>query len=72
MWGVKCGVCPRRRQRFLEHVLGWLTDPKLTAEVRGAWLDIWTRVDARLGAEVRAKVGDAPAGHPSKAGATKA
>jgi hypothetical protein len=62
----------RRRERFLEHVLGWLTDPKLTQEVRNVWLDIWTRVDADLGAEVRDKVKDAPAGHPSKVGATKA
>ena len=53
-------------------MLGWLTDPKLTQEVRNVWLDIWTRVDADLGAEVRDKVKDAPAGHPSKVGATKA
>ncbi|BDA47324.1 Catalase isozyme B [Coccomyxa sp. Obi] len=61
-----------RRGRFLEHVVGWLTDPKLTQEVRDNWVDIWTRVDADLGAEVRAQVKDAPAGHPSKVGATKA
>lgn len=41
-------------------------------QVKDIWLDIWTRVDADLGAEVRAQVKDTPAGHPSKVGATKA
>jgi hypothetical protein len=33
-------------------VLQWLSDPKLTSEVRAKWMDWWGRVDAGLGKEL--------------------
>jgi hypothetical protein len=35
-------------------------------------VDIWTRCDKDFGELVKSKVEGVPAGHPSKAGATKA
>jgi hypothetical protein len=49
-----------------------MTEPKSTQEVRDSWVDIWTRCDKDFGELVKSKVKDAPAGHPTKVGATKA
>lgn len=56
----------------MEHVEGWLTEPKMTAEVRDAWLDIWDRCDADFGAALRSKVQGAPVGKQVLVGASKA
>ncbi len=56
----------------MEHVVGWMTEPKCTMELRQAWLDIWMRCDKDFGQQLLAQVKDAPAGHPSKMAATKA
>ena len=62
----------RRLERFMEHVEGWLTEPKMTAEVKDAWLDIWDRCDKDFGAKLRSKVGSAPVGKQVLVGASKA
>lgn len=67
-----------RKQRFQKHVLQWMSDPKLTSEVRGKWMDWWGRVDPNLGAELAQQLDEkvrsaaktfAPAG-PGVAGPT--
>ncbi len=41
-----------RKQRFQKHVLQWMSDPKLTSEVRDKWMGWWARVDFNLGTEL--------------------
>ena len=65
-------VVVSRKDRFLTHVVGWMSEPKCTQEIRDKWIQIWLRVDDAFGKLVKAKLEGAPAGHPSKAGATKA
>ena len=63
-----CGLLGRnRKERFLEHVTGWLTEPKMTSEVRSAWLDIWAKCDADFGKLVSSEVEGAPTAHPAMA-----
>ena len=47
---------PYRKERFQKHVLQWMSDPKLTDEVRDIWMGYWDKVDANLGQELRSKL----------------
>lgn len=51
-------MSPHRKQRFQKHVLQWMSDPKLTSEVRDKWMDWWGRVDPNLGAELAQQLDD--------------
>ena len=35
---------------------GWLVEPKMTNEVRDAWMDIWDKCDGSFGSMVRAEI----------------
>ncbi|CAL5220763.1 g2827 [Coccomyxa viridis] len=61
-----------RKERFLTNVMGWMTDPKTTEEIRQKWFAIWSRTDKDFGALVKEKCSGEEAGHPAMAGATKA
>eukprot|EP00775_Hariotina_reticulata_P002758 gene2758-3052_t len=37
-----------RKKRFQTHVLQWMSDPKLTREVRDTWMEYWAKVDSGL------------------------
>jgi len=37
-------------------VLQWMSDPKLTGEVREKWMGWWARVDSNLGKELGEKL----------------
>lgn len=70
---VSIGVWLRcRKERFLTNVMGWMTDPKTTEEIRQKWFAIWSRADKGFGALVKEKCSGEEAGHPAMAGATKA
>eukprot|EP00879_Flechtneria_rotunda_P012505 GHRR01013057.1.p2 GENE.GHRR01013057.1~~GHRR01013057.1.p2 ORF type:complete len:156 (+),score=62.26 GHRR01013057.1:398-865(+) len=45
-----------RKERFKKHVLQWLSDPKLTDEVRNTWMSWWEKVDAQLAKDLQAKL----------------
>lgn len=62
----------RRKERFLTNVMGWMTDPKTTQEIREKWIEIWSRADKDFGELVKEKCSGKEAGHPQMAGATKA
>jgi catalase len=60
-----------RKKRFQTHVLQWMSDPKLTADVRDTWMGYWAKVDPNLAADlekqldekiIKAKKAFAPAG----------
>ena len=61
-----------RKERFMTNVMGWMTDPKTTQEIREKWFAIWSKADANFGAMVKEKCSGEKAGHPAMAGATKA
>ena len=42
-----------RKANFLKNLVPWMADPKLPAEARDRWVEIWTRADSTLGTEVR-------------------
>ena len=45
-----CTCC--RKANFLKGLVPWMADPKLPAEARDRWVDIWSRADSTLGTEV--------------------
>ncbi|BBN10895.1 catalase [Marchantia polymorpha subsp. ruderalis] len=47
---------PARQERFLMRFVGVLSDPKVTDEVRKAWVFYWTQADASLGNKLAAKL----------------
>ena len=51
---------------------GWLTEPKMTSEVRSAWMDIWDRCDSGFGSMVRSEVKSAAPSGKQEMAATKA
>ena len=56
----------------MTNVMGWMTDPKTTQEIREKWIEIWSRADKDFGELVKEKCSGKEAGHPQMAGATKA
>ena len=56
----------------MTNVMGWMTDPKTTQDIREKWFAIWSKADADFGAAVKEKCSGEKAGHPAMAGATKA
>ena len=56
----------------MTNVMGWMTDPKTTQEIREKWFAIWSKADADFGAMVKKECSGEKAGHPEMAGATKA
>jgi catalase len=50
------GFKPDQRERFIENIEMWMTEPKTTDEVRSIWYDYWSQCDVDFGAELKSKV----------------
>ena len=72
MFVVSVNVNNAGRSVFTTNVMGWMTDPKTTQDIREKWFAIWSKADADFGAMVKEKCSGEKAGHPAMAGATKA
>jgi catalase len=40
---------PARQDRFIKRIVGMLSDPRVTHEVRSVWITYWTQCDKSLG-----------------------
>ncbi|KAG1673753.1 hypothetical protein FOA52_002322 [Chlamydomonas sp. UWO 241] len=47
---------PARRDRFVVRVVEFLSDPRLTGEIRRIWVGYWSQCDQMLGQKVAAKL----------------
>lgn len=45
-----------RKKRFQTHILQWMSDPKLTSEVRDTWMGYWAKVDPNLAADLQKQI----------------
>lgn len=67
-----------RKKRFQTHVVQWMSDPKLTSELRDTWMTYWGKVDQQLAKDLEKQLEEkvpaakkmfAPAG-PGESGPT--
>ncbi|KAK9814659.1 hypothetical protein WJX72_009344 [[Myrmecia] bisecta] len=66
-----------RRERFLKHIVSWMTEPKCNQRVRDVWVSYWSQCDEELGQIIAKRVQEmtgGKAGSPADANhaATKA
>ena len=51
-----------RQARFVNRVVGWLADRRVTAELRRIWLGYWAAADAGLARKIEQALGAALSG----------
>ena len=51
---------PDRQERFINRIVGGLSDPRVTHEVRSIWVSYWSQADRSLGQKIASRLNVKP------------